>query len=233
MSTPDFEEQVNTIVNQATLDDNGNLVLPAEVSATAEVLYAAKLAKRQRDTQSAYTKAQQRNRTLEEENKRLASTWESEVVATLSPVDYARLEELKAQDPEAWRQELMVIEGKKREDFATKRNTISKEVGQQTELERRATVLDAFNKANPDLIISDKLIEDEIPPRLTKKLEKGEIAFEEYLEEVKTYLSKGKKIATTPAPETEPGFSTSRGASSPSQSAVKAQSSSDYSKEVF
>ena len=233
MSTPDFESQVTEIVSKASLDESGNLVLPADVEASPEVLYAAKLAKRQRDTQSAYTKAQQRNKALEEENKRLASTWESEAVATLSPVDHARLEELKVQDPEAWRKELVAIEDRKRQEFATKRTSISVEVNQQTELERRAAVLEAFAAANPEIVITDSLIEDEVPPRLTKKLEKGELSFEDYLEEVKTYLSKGKKVATTEAADADPSFSTARGASSPSRAAVTKQSASDYKKEVF
>ena len=57
MSTPSFEEQVNDVVAKSTVDDKGNLQLPDDVQASDEVMFAAKLAKRHRDTQSSFTKS--------------------------------------------------------------------------------------------------------------------------------------------------------------------------------
>lgn len=237
MSTPDdtqtFESKVNTVVSQMTKDDKGNLQLPDGVEASEEVIYAAKLVKRQRDTQSAFTKNQQRLKALEAENEKLASSWESDAVSNLSNSEQARLEELKVQDPEAWRQEIANLEGEKRTKFQERRQAISEEANQVTELERRQMQLEQFNQDNPDVNITDEVIQNDIPPRITKKLENGEIQFDEFLTEVATYLGKGKKINPGDKPPQEPDFNGARGSNAPSKEAVTKQDSNDYTQEIF
>ena len=238
MSTPDdtqnnFESKVNAVVSQMTADDKGNLQLPDGVEASEEVLYAAKLVKRQRDTQGAYTKSQQRLKALEAENEKLAASWESDAVSNLSNAEQARLEELKVQDPDAWRSEIAKLEDEKRNQFKEKRQAISDEASKLTELERRELQLEQFNKDNPEVNITDEVIQNDIPPRITRKLESGEIQFDEFLTEVATYLGKGKKIATGEKPPEEPDFKGARGSNTPSKEAVEQQNSNDYSKEIF
>ena len=104
--TPTFESRVNEVVAKATFDDKGNMQLPDGMQADESVMYAAKQVKRFRDTQSAFTKNQQRLKALEAENEQLASSWESDAVSNLSNSEQARLEELKVQDPDAWRSEI-------------------------------------------------------------------------------------------------------------------------------
>lgn len=237
MSTPDndtqFEQAVNDVVSKMVTDSSGVLRLPDGVEAKPEVLYAAKVVKRQRDTQSAFTKSQQELKALREENSKLATNWEQDAVSRLSNQEQARLEELKSQDPDAWRSEITQIEENKRKEFRQKRETISTESRQVGELERRADVLAAFNAANPNLVITDELINNDVPPRITKKLADGSIQFEEYLEEVKNYLSKGKKVVDGAAPASDPNLSSVRGGSAPSKDALSSQDMSDYKKETF
>lgn len=229
--TPTFESRVNETIAATTKDSDGKLVLP---EGTDEALaFAARSEIRRRDTQSAYTKSQQSNKALAAENDKLASSWESDAISNLSNTEQARLEELKVQDPDAWRTEIATIEEAKRTQFKEKRQAISKEASQMTELERRGLQLEQFNQDNPDVNITDDVIQNDIPPRITRKLEKGEIQFDEYLEEVKTYLSKGKKIAPGAKAPDEPNFANSRGSNTPSKEAVEAQNSNDYSKEIF
>lgn len=229
--TPTFESRVKDAVAATTRDNDGKLVLPEGTDeATA---YAVRSEIRFRDTQSAYTKSQQSNKALIAENDKLASSWESDAVSNLSNTEQARLEELKVQDPDAWRTEIGNLEETKRTQFKEKRATITKEASEGTELERRELQLDQFNKDNPDVQITDEVIQNDIPPRITRKLEKGEIQFDEFLDEVNTYLGKGKKLAPGAKPTEEPNFANSRGSNTPTKEAVEAQNSDDYSKEIF
>ncbi len=229
--TPTFESRVNTAITATTKDAEGKLVLPEGTDeATA---FAVRSELRRRDTQSAYTKSQQSNKALTAENTQLAASWENDAVSNLSNTEQARLEELKVQDPDAWRTEIATIEDSKRVKFKEKRKLISEEASQGTELERRGLQLEQFNIDNPNVQITDDVIQNDIPPRITRKLEQGEIQFDEYLEEVKTYLGKGKKLAPGAKPEEEPNFAGSRGSRTPTDEAINAQSSNDYTKEIF
>ena len=229
--TPTFESRVNEVIAATTKSDDGKLVLP---EGTDEALaFAAKAELRRRDTQGAYTKNQQRLKALEAENEKLASSWESDAVSNLSNSEQARLEELKVQDPESWRSEIAKLEDEKRNQFKEKRQAISDEASKLTELERRQLQLEDFNKANPDVQITDDVIANDVPPRLTKQLENGEIQFDEFLTKVSTYLGKPKKIAEGEKPPKEPNFQSARGSNTPSKEAVEQQNSDDYSKEIF
>ena len=229
--TPTFESRVNDAIVATTKDNDGKLVLPEGTDeATA---FAVRSEIRRRDTQSAYTKSQQSNKALTAENDKLASSWESDAVSNLSNTEQARLEELKVQDPDMWRTEIATIEDAKRVQFKEKRQAISVEASQGTELERREFQLVQFNKDNPDVQITDDVIQNDIPPRITRALENGDIQFDEYLAKVKSYLGKGKKLAPgTKAPD-EPDFANSRGSNTPTKEAVNAQNSNDYNKEIF
>lgn len=233
MSTPSFEDQVNDVVTKSTVDDKGNLQLPEGTTAAPEVMYAAKLAKRHRDTQSSFTKSQQRVKALEAENSKLATGWEADATSKLSSQEQTRLEELKTQDPDAWRAEITKVEETKRQEFKTRRETISTEANQVSEIERRGAVLTAFNEANPTIAITDDVITNDLPPRITKKLETGDITFEDFLDEAKNYLTKGKALAPGAKAPDEPNFAGARGTGSPTKEAVTAQNAHDYNQEIF
>ncbi len=236
MSTSDnadtFAQQVNNIVSQATVDDNGNFQLPDGVEASDEVLYAAKIEKKFRDTQSSYTKAQQERKRLEAENEKLAMSWQQDAVKNLSATEQARLEELKSTDPEAWRDELNNLEAKKQEEFGNRRQEISKEAHEMTALEMREAELEAFNKANPDFAITDEVIENDIPPRITNQLKNGEITFSEFLEKSKKYIETPKKIASEQAPG-EPNFASVRNKNAPSEEDFTKDFSASYNSTIF
>ena len=228
---PTYESRVNEVITAATKSDDGKLVLP---EGTDEGLaYSAMAEIRRRDTQGAYTKNQQQLKALQAENEKLASSWESDAVANLSSTEQAKLEELKVQDPDTWRSEIARLEEEKRGKFKEKREAITVEASQMTELERRGLQLEQFNKDNPDVALTDEVIENDIPPRITRKLEKGEIQFDEYLNEVSAYLSKPKKIAEGEKAPNTPNFAGSRSSNSPTDQALKNQNKNDYNKEIF
>lgn len=229
--TPTYESKVNEVIANTTKDEAGKLVLPDGIDEA--LAFATKAEIRRRDTQASFTKGQQRVKALEAENEKLATSWESDAVSKLSNIEQAKLEELKVQDPDAWRAEIATIEEGKRTKFKEKRQAISQEASNMTELDRRTAQLEQFNIDNPTLAITDDVISNDIPPRITKKLEDGKVTFEEFLGEVKNYLGKTKKIDTgDPAPN-EPDFKSARGSGKPSKEAVHKQNSNDYTKEIF
>lgn len=242
MGTPDntdtqektYQERVNEVVGQFQTDDNGKLSLPDGVEVDEGLLFAAKTEKRYRDTQSAFTKSQQSNKVLAAQNEKFASAWEQDFVKNLSSDEQTTLEELKTQDPEAWRVKISEIEDSRKQQLAEKRRQIEQESTQTTELEQRQQQLAAFLEANPSITINDEVLENDIPPRITKKLEKGEITFNEFLDETKTYLEKTKvvKPAASNPDEDEPNFAGSRG--SHQHSGLDSNTdSTDYDDEIF
>ena len=228
---PTYESRVNEVITAATKSDDGKLVLP---EGTDEGLaYSAMAEIRRRDTQGAYTKNQQQLKALQAENEKLASSWESDAVANLSSTEQAKLEELKVQDPDTWRSEIARLEEEKRGKFKEKREAITVEASQMTELERRGSQLEQFNKDHPDIVLTDEVIENDIPPRITRKLEKGEINFGDYLAEVAAYLGKPKKLAPGETAPDTPDFAGVRSSNSPTDQALKNQNKNDYNKEIF
>lgn len=229
-ATPTVEEQINTILSNVTTDDKGNTVWPEDIDPV--LLHAARTEKRFRDTQGSYTRSQQELKTLKAENEALAASWEKDAVSNLSATEQARLEELKATDPDTWREEITKIERDKQEKFKDKRLSVSKEAKQQTELELREAELALYNEQNPEYALTDDVIENDIPPRLTRKLEKGEITFSEFLTECKTYLSTGKVIQKETKPE-DPDFNGAPGTNKPSDKAIEGNLSDQYKTMTF
>lgn len=226
-----YEEEVNKVISEATTSGDGKTVFAEGTS--EHLAYAANAELRRRDTQSAYTKNQQRTKALEAENAKLANSWEADAVSNLSNLESARLEELKVQDPDAWRTEIANLEDQKRTEFKDKRQVISDEATASTEMDRRVASLDAYNLANPDAQLTDDVIDNDIPPRITNALKDGTLTFDEFITKASGYLAKPKKLAPgAKAPESV-DFAGARGTHTPSDEALESQSSDDYTKEVF
>lgn len=194
------------------------------------LLFAAKTEKRRRDTQASYTRSQQELKKTQLLSQKMAETLEAELVNVLPVAKAAELEELKHQDPDAWRQKLTELENARREEVRTQLQTIEQEAGSKSELELRVEQLAAFQAAYPDIAITDEVIENDIPPRITRKLEKGTISFADFLEECRVYLSKGKTIDKGDTPPDLPDISKNPGSSS--QPASK-RGKSDYEVEIY
>ena len=226
MST--YAETVDSLVAQ--VDDSGNL--PDTVEADEGLRYAVQAEVRRRHTQSTYTKTQQELKAEKAKNAALAEHWQKDAVANLSATDKADLEELKTQDPEAWRQKIGELEEAQRTKFSAKVEEINKDASELTELEQRQLELDDFNKANPDHQITDDVIENDVPPRITNQLRDGKLTWTEYLEKVKKYVTTPKTVQKTKVPN-EPNLGNMPGGAEPTSEAQNKQSSSDYKAEIF
>lgn len=187
---------VSDIVKQITTDEAGNYIFPTGVELTEEMKFAATAEKRRRDTQAEFTKTQKAKIALEAENAKLRETLLKQTIV-FSPEEAEELEDLKLENPEKWRQRLNELEQKAIENRQTSISTISTEVKTQAELNfevsLRGQVLEDFNKFH-GISLTEELLTEEVPNRITKKLVDGKVSYEEYLEECFTYLKTNKAI---------------------------------------
>lgn len=148
--------------------------------------------KRRKDTQAAFTKGQQEIKALKAQLEQL-----QKMVAPpleLSDDERQDLEDLKLIDPDAWRVKMNKLEAQATEKVKEKLSEAEKAAMDALEVERRYEVMQSFNEQHPDLVINDDVIANDVPPRFLKQLEKGEIEFEEFLDKVYTFLTKGKTV---------------------------------------
>lgn len=187
---------VSNIVKQITTDETGNYIFPTDVELTEEIKFAATAEKRRRDTQAEFTKVNKSKLALEAENALLKETLLKQSIV-FSPEEVEELEDLKLENPEQWRQRLNELEQKTIQERQTKINSVSTEVKTQAEknfeVSMQGKVLEEFNKFH-GISLTEELLADEVPNRITKKLVEGKVSYEEYLEESFTYLKTNKAI---------------------------------------
>jgi len=228
----DFAEEVEAVIKGVTKDDAGKNVFPEGTTEAHQ--FAATSELRRRDTQSALTKEQEGHKTSKAENTKLTEAWAAEVASVLTPTQSAELEELKNTDPDAWRTKLNEIEATNQTSLKERQTKISADAGTESELERRTSVLEAHNVANPDHQLTQDVIDNDIPPRMYKKLTNGEITFDQFLEDASGYLKKGKVVGDVgDIPSDEPNLSDLGGDDKPSTANVEASITESYEKETY
>lgn len=186
--------------------------------------------KRFKDTQSAYTKSQQ---ALKEAQAKLEALEKLTVPRVeLDEATKTELETLKYEDPDAWRVKVNRLESEAAKKHQETLDEAGRLAAQQAELERRAQVLEEFNRSH-DIVITDEVIQYDVPPRITKKLENGEISFEAYLEEVSQYLKTPKVVGDGNKTLNQPNLNTVGGDDKPSIGAVNKDIAANYKNIVF
>lgn len=229
-----FESAVNDAVKNITRGNDGKYIIPEGTS--IEVKHAAISEQRRRDTQSEYTKMSQTKKALEAENNALKKRAVSEVTIELTTEQTEEMDNLKFSDPEAWRKKMNRYENEARDKQTKAMNDEIAQVSADTlakdELEHRKDILSEFNQEHPDFQLNDDLIKNDIPPRITKKLETGKITFVEFLKEVYDYTKTGKVIKQDTTTK-QPNLSKIGGSHMPDENAVKVDTITSYNKEVF
>jgi Skp family chaperone for outer membrane proteins len=186
--------------------------------------------KRFKDTQGAYTKSQQ---ALKEAQAKLEALEKLTVPKVeVDEATKAELEALKYEDPDAWRVKVNQLESEAARKHQDTLNEAGRLAAQQAELERRAQVLEEFNRSH-NINITDEVIQYDVPPRITKKLETGEVSFEAYLEEVVEYLAKPKVIGDGNEVLEQPDLNKIGGDDKPSTGAVSKDIAANYKNIVF
>jgi len=155
--------------------------------------------KRYKDTQASFTTSQQRVKELEAERDVLRDLV-PDPLSSLPEEVRDELEDLKYSDPEAWRTRLNEVEVQARtqlnERITETTSKATSEAAVAFELSRRSNVLEEFNRANSANPLTDEQLANDIPPRLTKKLEAGEITFEDLLQQAHQYVNAGRAFKT-------------------------------------
>lgn len=229
-------EKINKLVDVMVKDDKGSWSLPEGTEADEVTAFAAMAERRRRDTQSEYTKTAQKVKTLEAEKATLLSKALNDTNLTLTPEQQTELDDLKFSDPDEWRKKVNSLE---REHKAKQVAAIDEELKQvssstlvSTELEQREAILTEFNASHEDFPITQTVIDNDIPPRIVKKLETGKITFAEFLEEVYSYAKTGKVVHDASTPEM-PNLGKVPGSSKPDSKAVDKDISVSYLNTTF
>lgn len=190
---------------------------------------------RRKDTQSSFTKGQQAIKALEAEKAELLIQLQNVTKVSLTTEEQESLDSLKYEDPDAWRIELNRLEKKaKSESSANLEELTGKARGAaelKFELDRRQQVLNEFNES-AELPITAEVIANDVPPRITSKLEKGEISFEEFLSAVDTYRKTGKVVKNEKTLE-QPDMNQLGGGKTPTDMKPEGSLSDNYSKDLY
>lgn len=203
--------------SSATVTDDAN-------STTVPAAQAVDWEKRFKDTQAGYTKSRQE---IAELKAKLAVAGKT---PEISAEDKDRLEDLKYTDPDAWRKELGALESKQTQTYNEELAKATKEL---TALEQREIAFNNFQISHPDVVITDDIITYDVPKRITNKLEKGEITFEDYLEEVYEYLKAPKVIGSTTKSLEQPNLNELGGNSRAADYTASEDIRQSYKNEVF
>ncbi len=184
-------QRANEVLNSAQLDENNNVILPDDIPADLKEFVVVE--KQRRDTQSGYTKGQQRIKELEAANDSLVT---QVTTITFTDDEQAHLDSLKFEDVDKWYLEKQKLEQVKLAEakklvIATTTEA-SQNASRNFEMDRRKQVLTEFTEKT-GFTLTDDIIANDVPPRIAKKLEQG-MDFEAWLWDVKNYLDTPKRV---------------------------------------
>jgi len=188
-----IQEQINEILPKITVDENGKFVYPDDIDPKMRVAIAS--TKAVRDTQRAFTKAQQEAQRLKAEKEALEAELKkmANPASVLSNEELQDLEELKYTDPDMWYQKMRELELKAQQLQEEKLQTVKTKAKQESEYEYRKRLLDEFNK-NTDKKLTVEQLEYYIPPIMVKELDEGKIDFNTFLENAQAFIYGNKKV---------------------------------------
>jgi len=229
----EIAELVTKHVNN--LDDKGKLQLPDDMPDWQKAVIRAE--KRTRDAQSELSKTQSSLRGLEAVNKTLLDTASTFVPADfeLSPDEIKALEVARTSDPEKYRTLMNGVEQRARAFQATKLTDMTTKAMEEASTsfvaKNRITILQEFREANPDLVITDDVLVNDVPPRFMNQLNAGEYDYNTYLENVKAYLETGKNTSTSN--QGDHNLHNLAGSNTPGKAAAENAGKKDYAKITF
>lgn len=225
-----FDQKVNKIIDSSETDEDGNIILSDEIP--EDLKFASRSEKRRRDTQSALAKTTSANAVLLAENEGLTDLVKQGKIVHLSPEQEEEFKELKFSDPEAWRKKMNDLEQSAADTMISNLVDISDKAKLKGATGERKVLLNAFIADNPGLTITDDVLANDIPPRITSALENNEVSFMEFLGNVKEYLTTGKVILDN-KPDKTPNLSNIGGNDTPGDEAETKGDADDYEKQMF
>lgn len=194
--------------------------------------------KRFKDTQAFATKIAQEKAEKEKELAELKA--ELSVLKTtaqpsmsISKEMQEELEDLKYSDPEEWRKKLNQLESEARNEFDSKVAEARNATSMQLELSKRASILNEYKAKHPDIAFTDELLNLDIPGRIVKKLENGQVTYEEFLNEVVNFVKAPKVIGSTNSTLDQPNLSKVGGDDTPTKDGTNKNLAKTYESMEF
>lgn len=190
----EFTEKVNELVGKMEQGDDGKWKLPEDVAKDLDepTMVAVTAERRYRDTQSEYTRTNQKLKQQEAITEGLQERLlQSDI--TLTKEQKFELAELKKSNPEKWRQKLNEYEQAGKAALETELEDIRKNSSNKGELEVRKEQMAAWSEST-GIELTDEIVENDLPPRYMKDLEAGKLTFEDFLTKAGEFLTKEKVI---------------------------------------
>jgi len=225
-----FEERVNNAVSNMTQTEDGKWKLPEGLS-EAET-FAANAERRRRDTQASFEKEKQKTEVLATTVDSLKQRAIEGATLNLTVEQKEELLDLKDTDPDAWRDMLAKYEQEAVDAVEQELSELGNTGEVAVEEVRRVELLQKFLDDNPGLVLDDEVFENDLPPRITSKLNDGKCTFEEFLEEAAKFLQPGTVVHKTDE-EDEPNLGKAGGGSSASEASIAADARDSYRDEIY
>ena len=230
----EISELVTKHVNN--LDDKGKLQLPDDMPDWQK--HVIRSEKRQRDAQSELGKTQGKLRESEAVNGVLMDKAGTMIPESfqLSEDEINKLDALKRNDPEKYRLEVNALEAKAKEAQTLHLGEITKKAAEDATTSQvaknRLSVLQDFREANPELVITDDVLVNDVPPRFLTGVTNGEYDYPTYLTMVKEYVQTGKAAQQSNAGD-QHNLSDMAGGNKPGKKAAENAGKNDYKKMTF
>ena len=182
--------------------------------------------KRYKDTQAAYTKSQQELKAVKAKVDVLEKLTTPQI--QIDAEAQKELDDLKYSDPDAWRTKMNNLELDARSKHQNLISAAEQQAAIQAEMDRRTQVLNEYNRSHPGFEITDEVIQLDVPTRITKKLESGELSFDDFLGEVKEFLYSPKKVGTNNKTLGQPNLGNLGGGDTPSDTSISKDIVANY-----
>lgn len=218
------------------LDDKGKLQLPEDMPDWHKHIIRSE--KRQRDAQAELGKTQATLRGVEASNEVLRKQALSIVPGSLNlgEAELQALEVLKTNDVEAYRLQVNELEALALKQNADALAALTSEAvtkANETFIAKdRITVLHEFRSANPNTVLTDEVLVNDVPPRFMNELNAGKYDYSTYLVKVSEYLQTAKVVPNVGTGE-EHSLSGMAGGKTPGKAAADEAGKSDYNKITF
>ncbi len=231
VSTPesvDYQSEVNRLLKDTKVTDDGKFEFPADTPQWAKVAIANE--KKFRDTQGSFTKSSQENKLLKAENDALKGKLAGHTAFTQEQHD--ELETLKITDPEAYFDRRTEYEAQATNQYDTELEDVRNKTAGEIELGRREQYVEVFNK-DRKIPITQAVIDNDVPAKFFKQLEANEVTFEEFMSNVAGFVDTPKVMGNADREVEMTNLSDVTGGSTPSKEKQYDNIAEQYAKIVF
>jgi len=227
-----FADKVAAVVDSMTVDDKGVAQLPADAELPEEVAYAAMEVKRRRDTRSAYLKQAQELAALKAERAALQDKVVEASPMSLTDDQVLQLESMKMEDPDAWREKVNALEKANKATLKEQLDELSEKSAQSASLGGRTELYKQF-EADTGVVLTDDMVNNDLPAAYKRGLEDGSLSFEDFLAKSKKFLSLDAVVQTPKEPAKQHNLGKAAGGSSPEEAAQELDADANYKNEIF